>query len=92
MGIAPAGAEIDNTGHHHLLIDVVELPDLNQPLPASDNIRDFGKGQSQTELQLTEGQHSLQMLLADHAHIPHNPPIMSDVIVIVVSVDAPPPD
>jgi hypothetical protein len=92
MGIAPAGVEIDNTGHHHLLIDVAELPDLNQPLPASDNIRHFGKGQSQTELQLPEGQHSLQLLLADHAHIAHNPPVMSDVIVIVVSADAPPPD
>jgi hypothetical protein len=92
MGIAPAGVKIDNTGHHHLLIDVVELPDFNQPLPASDNIRHFGKGQSETELKLPEGQHSLQLLLADHAHIPHNPPIMSEVIVIVVSVDAPPPD
>ena len=92
MGIAPAGVQIDNTGHHHLLIDIVELPDFNQPLPASDNIRHFGKGQSETELQLPEGEHSLQLVLADHVHIPHNPPVMSEVIVIVVSADAPTPD
>jgi hypothetical protein len=91
MGIAPAGAEIENTGHHHLLIDVEQLPPLDQPLPATENIRHFGKGQSQAELQLTEGEHSLQLLLADHAHIPHDPPVMSKVIVITVSADAPLP-
>ena len=89
MGIAPAGVEIENTGHHHLLIDVVEMPDFNQPLPATDNIRHFGKGQSETELQLPEGEHSLQLLLADYAHVPHEPPVMSEVVVIIVSEDAP---
>jgi hypothetical protein len=89
MGIAPAGMEIENTGHHHLLIDVVELPDLSQPLPATDNVRRFGKGQGETELQLPDGEHSLQLVLADHAHVPHDPPVMSEVIVIVVSEDAP---
>ena len=89
MGIAPAGVEIENTGHHHLLIDVVELPDFNQPLPATNNIRHFGKGQSETELQLPEGEHSLQLLLADYAHVPHDPPVMSEVVVIIVSEDAP---
>jgi len=90
MGIAPAGVAIDNTGHHHLLIDVTELPDLNQPLPATDNIRHFGKGQSQTSLNLPEGEHSLQLLLADQVHRPHDPPVMSEVIVITVAADAPP--
>ncbi len=61
MGVAPAGVEIENTGHHHLLIDVAVMPNLNQPLPATDNIRHFGKGQGQTELQLAEGEHSLQL-------------------------------
>lgn len=91
MGIAPAGSNIENTGHHHLLIDVTELPDFDQPLPANDNIRHFGKGQSETELSLPEGPHTLQLLLADYRHIPHDPPVMSDVITIVVSADAPPP-
>ena len=89
MGISPAGVEIENTGHHHLLIDVTVMPDFNQPLPATDNIRHFGKGQGQTELQLAEGEHSLQLVLADYVHVPHDPPVMSDVIVITVSKDAP---
>jgi hypothetical protein len=92
MGIAPAGVEIENTGHHHLLIDVVDMPNLNQPLPATDNIRHFGKGQGQTELHLPEGEHSLQLLLADYVHVPHDPPVMSEVIVIIVSEDAPAQD
>jgi len=89
MGIAPAGTNIENTGHHHLLIDVEELPDLSQPLPATDNIRHFGKGQGETELQLPEGEHSLQLVLADYVHVPHDPPVVSDVIVITVSRNAP---
>jgi hypothetical protein len=89
MGIAPAGTDIENTGHHHLLIDVQELPDLSRPLPATDNIRHFGKGQGETELQLPEGEHSLQLVLADYAHVPHEPPVVSDVIVITVSRNAP---
>ena len=88
MGIAPAGVQIDNTGHHHLLIDVVEYPDFNLPLPATDQVRHFGKGQTEAEVSLVEGEHSLQVLLADYAHIPHQPPVMSDVITIVVSADA----
>jgi len=90
MGIAPAGTNIENTGHHHLMIDVVELPDFNQAIPATDNIIHFGKGQTQTELNLTQGEHSLQLLLADYAHVPHDPPVLSDKITIQVSPDAPP--
>ena len=89
MGIAPAGVQIDNTGHHHLLIDVVEYPDFNLPLPANDQVRHFGKGQTEAEVTLAEGEHTLQVLLADHAHTPHQPPVMSKVISIVVSEDAP---
>jgi len=91
MGIAPAGVEIDNTGHHHLLIDVQQLPDFNQPLPATNNIRHFGKGESETELRLPEGEHTLQLVLADYEHIPHQPPVVSEQITIVVSANAPEP-
>ena len=89
MGIAPAGVEIENTGHHHLLIDVAQLPDLSQPLPANDNIIHFGKGQTDTDLDLAEGKHPLQLVLADFRHIPHEPPVMSDPITITVSANAP---
>jgi hypothetical protein len=85
MGIAPAGAAIENTGHFHLLIDLPELPDLGQPLPATEHIRHYGKGQTSTELDLPEGQHTLQLLLADHLHVAHDPPVMSEIITITVS-------
>jgi len=90
MGIAPAGSMIDNTGHHHLLIDATEMPDMNLPLPATDHIRHFGKGQTEAELTLSEGEHTLQLLFADYMHTPHEPPVMSDKITITVSADAPP--
>ena len=91
MGVAPAGAQIDNTGHFHLLIDLPELPDLSRPLPATDQIRHYGKGQIETELDLPEGRHSLQVLLADFAHVPHEPPVISEVITVIVAADAQPP-
>lgn len=84
MGVAPAGVEIENTGHHHLLIDVEELPAFDRPLPANEQIVHFGKGQSETELQLSEGTHTLQLLLADYRHVPHDPPVMSERITITV--------
>lgn len=89
MGVAPAGSQIENTGHFHLLIDLAEMPDFDQPLPANDQIRHYGKGQTQAELDLPEGEHTLQLVLADHAHVPHDPPVVSDVIRIVVANDAP---
>jgi len=91
MGIAPAGVAIENTGHFHLLIDLPELPDLGQPLPATEHIRHYGKGQTSTELDLAEGQHTLQLLLADHLHVAHDPPVMSKIITITVSRAAAPP-
>ena len=84
MEIVPAGTNVPNTGHHHLLIDVDQLPDLNMPLPATENIRHFGKGQTEVELSLPEGKHTLQLLLADYAHIPHSPPVMSEKITVTV--------
>jgi hypothetical protein len=88
MGIAPAGSQVDNTGHFHLLIDLAELPPLDQPLPATEQIVHFGKGQTEAPLNLAAGQHRLQLLLADYAHVPHDPPVMSEVVTIVVATDA----
>ena len=84
MGIAPAGTMKENTGHHHLLIDVTELPDMTKPLPMNDHIRHFGGGQTETQLELTPGTHTLQLLLADWMHIPHENPVMSKKITITV--------
>jgi hypothetical protein len=85
MGVAPAGVEVDNTGHHHLLIDLETLPAMDVPLPASDQVRHFGGGQTQTTLSLPPGQHSLQLLLGNYSHIPHNPPVLSEKITITVT-------
>jgi len=84
MGIAPAGVKFDNTGHHHLLIDTDAPADLSAPLPATDKIVHFGKGQTETTLTLTPGKHTLQLLLADMNHVPHQPPVISDKITITV--------
>jgi hypothetical protein len=84
MGIAPAGVKFDNTGHHHLLIDTDPPADLSAPLPATDKIVHFGKGQTETTLNLAPGKHTLQLLLADQSHIPHNPPVLSQKITITV--------
>jgi Domain of unknown function (DUF4399) len=85
MGIAPAGVKMDNTGHHHLLIDAEAPSDLSAPLPATDKIVHFGKGQTETTLHLSPGKHTLQLLLGDQNHVPHNPPVMSKKITITVS-------
>jgi hypothetical protein len=83
MGVAPAGVEKAGTGHHHLLIDV-NAWDANAPLPATDNIRHFGGGQTETSLDLKPGQHTLQLVLGDQNHIPHHPVVMSERITITV--------
>ena len=84
MGVAPAGIKFNNTGHHHLLIDVVELPDVNSPIPSDDNHRHFGKGQTEAVIELEPGEHSLQLMLGDHMHIPHDPVVVSNKIKIYV--------
>ena len=83
MGVAPAGVDKANTGHHHLLIDT-GLPDLGKPIPADDRHRHFGGGQTEVVIELTPGQHTLQLLLADFAHTPHSPPVMSQQITVIV--------
>jgi len=85
MGVAPAGVDKDNTGHHHLLIDVVELPAMDAPLPKTDQVRHFGGGQTETTLTLPPGQHTLQLILGNYSHIPHDPAVMSKVITITVT-------
>jgi hypothetical protein len=84
MGIAPAGVQFANTGHHHLLVDLAEPPDMNAALPVTDNIRHFGGGQTEAEIKLPPGKHTLQLVFADYLHIPHDKPIVSEKITITV--------
>lgn len=83
MGVAPAGVQMPETGHHHLLINT-DLPALDRPIPSDDKHRHFGKGQTETSIELAPGKHTLQLLLGDFAHTPHKPPVMSEVITITV--------
>ncbi len=83
MGVAPAGIEKPKTGHHHILIDTT-LEDYKSPIPADDNHKHFGGGQTETVLDLPPGKHTLQLIVGDHNHIPHVPPIQSDIITITV--------
>ena len=83
MGVAPAGVEKQHTGHHHLIVDA-ELPPSNLPIPKSENYRHFGGGQTEVSLDLAPGTHTLQLILGDHLHIPHDPPVVSERITITV--------
>ena len=83
MEVVPAGTEKENSGHHHLLIDT-KLSDYAAPIPADDNHKHFGKGQTETTLELKPGPHTLQLVLGDQNHIPHDPPVQSEVITITV--------
>ncbi len=83
MGVAPAGVAQPNTGHHHLIIDA-ELPPADLPVPKSDEYLHFGGGQTEISLELAPGKHTLQLLLGDHNHVPHDPPIASERITIEV--------
>lgn len=85
MGVAPAGVDKANTGHHHILIDTdIASLDMSQPLPASDKVKHFGGGQTETELELSPGKHTLQLLLGNYVHIPHNNPVASEKITVIV--------
>jgi hypothetical protein len=83
FGVAPAGTNRPNTGHHHLLIDT-PLPPLDQPIPNDKNHLHFGLGQTETVIDLPPGTHTLQLLMGDGDHIPHDPPVMSKRITIQV--------
>ena len=82
-GVAPAGVDKENTGHHHLLIDVGAI-DFSMPIPSSKNHLHFGGGQTETSIELTPGEHELQLVLGDLYHIAHSPPVTSKKIKILV--------
>jgi hypothetical protein len=85
MGVAPAGVKFDNTGHHHLLVDTdLSQVKLDAPLPATDKILHFGKGQTETAVTLAPGKHTLELLFADYLHVPFDPPLHSKKITITV--------
>ena len=84
MGVAPAGIDIPDTGHHHLILNLEELPSLDVPLPMTDNVLHFGKGQTETELTLEPGEHTLQLVFGDKIHLAHDPPVISKKITITV--------
>jgi len=83
MGVAPAGINMESTGHHHLLIDT-ELPPFNLPVPADAQHVHFGKGQTETTIELAPGTHRLQLLLGDFRHVPHDPAVVSSAIMVTV--------
>ena len=84
MGVAPAGTIKSNTGHHHLLVNLDKLPDLKLPLPSSENLIHFGLGQTETEVNLKKGINSLQLILGNYMHVPHQPPLISKKIKVIV--------
>lgn len=84
MGVAPAGVTFENSGHHHLLVDADPPTDMSQPIANNEHSLHFGKGQTETELKLKPGKHTLQLLLGDQLHVPHDPPVMSKKITITV--------
>jgi len=82
MGIAPAGVNSEHTGHHHLLVDQEELPAPGVPM--GNPPLHFGKGQTETTITLEPGEHTLQLVLGNYLHVPHNPPVVSEKITITV--------
>ena len=83
MDVVPAGVNEPHSGHHHLIVDA-DLPDLGLPIPANENYIHFGDASTSTELTLEPGKHTLRLLLGDHLHIPHDPPVTSETITITV--------
>lgn len=84
MGVAPAGVDVPETGHHHLLVNEPEV-DMDAPLPDPEGvIFHFGGGQTEAEIELEPGEHTLQAVLGDWKHQPHDPPVTSERITIVV--------
>jgi hypothetical protein len=84
MGVAPAGVRTPNTGHHHLLVDVTEPLDANAPIPQDKKHLHFGAGQTEAQIELPPGRHTLQLVLGDADHIPFDPPLVSKKITIRV--------
>ena len=82
--IAPAGTDKPNSGHHHLLIDTETLPDFHTPLPATPTLIHFGKAQTETQITLTPGRHTLQLVLGNYIHVPGDNPLVSEKITVTV--------
>lgn len=83
IGVAPAGVVKANTGHHHVIINS-PLPPFDEDIPADNNHLHFGAGQSEARVELPPGTHTLQLLMGDHNHVPHDPPLMSRKITVIV--------
>ncbi len=83
MGVAPAGTDKAKTGHHHLMLDGKKLPPMNKAM-SKDLVKHFGGGQTEVTLSLSPGKHTLQLILGDKAHVPHDPPVVSKSITITV--------
>ncbi len=84
MGVTHAGEDFANSGHHHLLIDVNEPLDVNEPIPQDKNHLHFGAGQTEARIELPPGKHTLQLVLGDHKHYPFNPPLVSEKITVTI--------
>lgn len=85
MGVAPAGVEKPNTGHHHLLIDTTMTDEqLKEAIPMDDHHKHFGGGQTEAMVTLSPGPHTLQLMVGDWSHVPLQPPVMSEPITITV--------
>ncbi len=91
MGVAPAGVDMENTGHHHLFVNRPSLgqgedgaDEVDYNIPADENHIHYGGGQTEATVELAPGTHTLQLVLGDKDHIPHNPPVVSEVITITV--------
>ncbi|GAC1345167.1 MAG: DUF4399 domain-containing protein [Acetobacteraceae bacterium] len=83
LGVAPAGMKFANTGHHHLLVDA-PLPPLGEPFPSDRRHLHYGTGETETVIDLPGGRHTLQLVMGDHNHVPHDPPVISKPITIFV--------
>ena len=84
MGVAPSTVDFPNSGHHHLLVNANQLPPMDQPIPADSVHIHYGLGQTEATVDLAAGTYTLQILLGDQAHVPHDPPVLSDPITITV--------
>ena len=84
MGVAPAGVDKEGTGHHHLIVDA-PLPPMDQGIPADENYIHFGGGQTQATVELEPGEHTLQLIVGDLNHYPHEPAIVSEQITVTVA-------
>lgn len=83
MAVVKAGVDEMHSGHHHLVVDA-DLPPLDMPIPATENYIHFGDASTSTTIELTPGEHTLQLLLGDYRHVPHDPPVLSEIITITV--------